>query len=122
MSKQMGITRQTCALSKDKLLLFFPKNPDTEWIKKITTQYPGLEVKWVNSVKQDGSFVKENDLPVEYWKDTTLLFVDYLPPPAGLISKVRFVQLAAAGADAWLGHPTYLRKDTIFSNASGLYS
>lgn len=122
MIEQMGITTQNCALSKDKLLLFFPKDPDTEWIKKITTKYPGLEVKWANSVKDDGSFVNEKDLPAEYWEDTTLLFVDYLPPPAELISKVRFVQLAAAGADAWLGHPTYLQKETVFSNASGLYS
>ncbi|GAM40608.1 hypothetical protein TCE0_039f13083 [Talaromyces pinophilus] len=122
MLDKMGTTTQNSALSKDKLLLFFPKEPDAEWIKKITTKYPGLEVKWANSVKDDGSFVNEKDLPAEYWEDTTLLFVDYLPPPVELISKVRFVQLAAAGADAWLGHPTYLRKETVFSNASGLYS
>lgn len=118
----MGSETQHCALSNDKLLLFFPKDPDTEWIKKTTTKYPGLEVRWINSIRKDGNLVNEKDLPADYWEDTTLLFVDYLPPPAELIPKVRFVQLAASGADAWLGHPAYFRKETIFSNASGLYS
>lgn len=33
-------------LSKEVLLLFFPKEPDHKWIADIQAQYPGLEVRW----------------------------------------------------------------------------
>ncbi|KAJ5081180.1 2-hydroxyacid dehydrogenase [Penicillium angulare] len=113
---------ETCALSKDKLCLFFPKEPDHRWIDKICKRYPGLQVNWVASVKSDGKLINEKELSAEYWEGTTLLFADFIPPPADLLSKVRFVQLASAGANIWHDHPVYLRKETIFSNASGVYS
>ncbi|CRG87574.1 hypothetical protein PISL3812_04592 [Talaromyces islandicus] len=118
----MDTEQNRCALSKDKLMLFFPKEPDQQWINKIVKKHPGLQVDWVTSVKSDGQPVNEKDLSAECWKDTTLLFADFIPPPAELLSKVRFVQLASAGADIWYDHPVYLRKETVFSNASGVYS
>ncbi|KAH7020326.1 putative 2-hydroxyacid dehydrogenase [Ilyonectria destructans] len=118
----MAATGEACALSKDKLLLFFPKEPNPEWISNIRAKYPGLQVNWASSVKEDGQPVDVKELPVEYWEGITLLFVDWSPPPAHLLSNVRFVQLASAGADLWHNHPTYLNKDIIFSNASGVYT
>lgn len=119
---RMAATGEVCALSKDKLLLFFPKEPNPEWVSTIRAKYPGLQVNWASSVKEDGQPVDVNELPVEYWQGITLLFVDWAPPPAHLLSNVRFVQLASAGADLWHNHPTYLNKDIIFSNASGVYT
>ena len=118
----METVRETCALSKDKLMLFFPKEPDHQWINKISERYPGLQVNWVASVKSDGQSIDSKELSAEDWDGTTMLFADFIPPPADLLSKVRFVQLASAGADIWYDHPVYLRKETIFSNASGVYS
>lgn len=118
----MVAASEACALSKDKLLLFFPKEPDSEWISNIRAKYPGLQVNWAASVKEDGQPVDVKELPVEYWQGITLLFVDWSPPPAHLLSNVRFVQLASAGADLWHNHPTYQNKDIIFSNASGVYT
>ncbi|KAK7408638.1 hypothetical protein QQX98_009202 [Neonectria punicea] len=118
----MVTTSQACALSKDKLLLFFPQEPDPEWISRTMVKYPGLEVNWAASVKENGQPVKVEELPAECWKGTTLLFVDWSPPPAHLLSDVRFVQLASAGADLWHKHPTYLNQDIVFSNASGVYT
>ncbi|KAH8897307.1 putative 2-hydroxyacid dehydrogenase [Thozetella sp. PMI_491] len=118
----MGSLSEYCALSKDKLLLFLPKVPDLQWIAKTKAKYPGLEINWAASVDQDGELVKEEDLPAEYWDGITLLFVDWSPPPAHLLSKVRFVQVASAGVDLWRDHPTYLNNDIAFSNASGAYT
>ncbi|KPM42832.1 hypothetical protein AK830_g3741 [Neonectria ditissima] len=118
----MVATSQACALSKDKLLLFFPKEPDLQWISKTVAKYPGLQVNWANSVKEDGKAVNAEELPAEYWKGTTLIFVDLSAPPTHLLSDVRFVQLASAGADLWHDNPLYLDKSVIFSNASGVYT
>ncbi|KAH7127327.1 putative 2-hydroxyacid dehydrogenase [Dactylonectria macrodidyma] len=118
----MGPASQPCTLSKDKLLLFFPKEPDSAWISRVKANYPGLEVIWASSLKEDGQLLDFDKLPAEYWKGITMLFVDWAPPPARLISGVKFIQLASAGADLWHDHPAYLDKNVIFSNASGVYT
>ncbi len=44
-----------------------------------------------------------------------------MPPPAELMSKVRYVQLSSAGADRWPGHPVYENKDVVFCTSNGCH-
>ena len=46
-------------------------------------------------------------LPPEIWEGVTIACL-FLPHPARLMSKVRYVQLTSAGADKWIEHETFL--------------
>lgn len=56
----------------------------------------------------------------EIWEGVTLL-ASFKPLPEDLLGKVRFVQLATAGADHWLKESIYSRKEVAFCNASGCH-
>ncbi|KAI0124192.1 D-isomer specific 2-hydroxyacid dehydrogenase [Xylariales sp. AK1849] len=107
-------------LGKDKMLVFIPEDPHHEWISKIKSTYPGFEIRWVNSIKPDGSLTAYEELDDEVWDGLTIL-VAYVPPPAKLLSKVRFVQLTSAGADKWTQHDTYKDDKVIFCTTNGIH-
>ncbi|KAI1491564.1 D-isomer specific 2-hydroxyacid dehydrogenase [Biscogniauxia mediterranea] len=109
-------------LSKDILLVFLPRDPQTEWIERIKSQHPGLEVRWFNLQKEDRTFVKAEEVPSHVWDGVTLLTAFMYPPPAGLLSNVRFIQLISAGADRWPGHPTYQDEKVVFCTANGAHA
>lgn len=63
---------------------------------------------------------KYEELPSEVWDGLTMLLT-HSPPPAELLSKVRFVQLTSAGADAWAGHDTYKKDEVMFCTTNGIH-
>ncbi|XXG99345.1 Transcription initiation factor IIA subunit 2 [Hypoxylon texense] len=108
------------SLSNDIILLFMPFPERPEWTDRVTKRY-GLRVRFVSSIREDKTVINIADLGAEVWEGVTLLCT-YMPPPAELIPKVRFVQLTSAGADKWLGHPKYQDKDTIICTSNGIHS
>ncbi|ORY64823.1 D-3-phosphoglycerate dehydrogenase [Pseudomassariella vexata] len=111
----MAVT-STSAPSKDKLLLLLSGKPRPEWIPRIESKFPKLEVCWVDADPGNTGPSKE----AEVWQGVTIL-VTYRPPPAELMSSVRFVQLVSAGADMWAQHEVYKDEKVIFCTANGCH-
>ncbi|KAI0012991.1 hypothetical protein F4779DRAFT_566537 [Xylariaceae sp. FL0662B] len=120
MSSKVNETERTKTLSSEVLLVFLPTKPATEWVERITKRYPGFQVRWVNTVKEDGTIVKFEEVSDQIW-DRVSILVTYHPPPAHLIPRIRFVQLTSAGADRWLNHPKYQDENVIFCTANGVH-
>jgi phosphoglycerate dehydrogenase-like enzyme len=102
-------------LSNDILLVFVPVAPDTEWITRIESRYPGFKVRW--ALRQDPMV---QVLDPEVWEGVTM-FTTYLPHPPDLMKSVRYVQLSSAGADRWTDHEKYKDPNTVFCTASGTH-
>ena len=105
-------------LSTDILLLHIPPEPDLQWIARLETKYPGLKVRWVPLHWTPGD--KDLTLPPETWEDVTMACL-FLPHPAYLMSKVRYVQLTSAGVDKWVEHKTYKNSNVVFCTANGIH-
>ena len=108
-------------LSTDILLLQIPPEPDLLWIAQLETKYPGLKVRWVPlrwAPGDKGSAATA--LPPEIWEGVTIACL-FLPHPAQLMSKVRYVQLTSAGADKWIEHETYKNPNVVFCTANGIH-
>lgn len=105
------------ALSNDVLLVYIPAAPDPEWIARIESRHPGLEVRW--SVRAAPG---ELELDPAVWAGVTMV-VTHRPHPAELMKSVRYVQLSSAGADRWLDpvHPKYGDPGTVFCTANGTH-
>ncbi|KAI4865418.1 hypothetical protein F4820DRAFT_297733 [Hypoxylon rubiginosum] len=119
MSAAVGTGDGAGSLSNDIVLLFMPFPERPEWTDRIFKRY-GLRVRWVNSIREDKSVISAAELGPEF--DGVTLLCTYMPPPAELIPKVRFVQLTSAGADKWLSHPKYQEKSTVFCTSNGVNS
>ncbi|KAH8883269.1 hypothetical protein GQ53DRAFT_882823 [Thozetella sp. PMI_491] len=107
-----------CKLSTDILLLQIPLEPNEEWIAKIESRYPGLEVRWIPLRWSPGSKDMEHDIAPQKWKGVTIACL-FPPHPAHLMSQVRYVQLTSASADKWYGHEVYKNRDVAFCTANG---
>ncbi|KAI0161811.1 hypothetical protein GGR52DRAFT_576110 [Hypoxylon sp. FL1284] len=108
------------SLSNDILLLFLPFPERPEWTERLSKRHD-LRIRWVNTIKGDGSFADTTDLGPEIWADVTLL-CSFIPPPVELTPKVRFVHLPSAGADRWPGHPMYEDKNIPFCTTNGIHA
>ncbi|KAI1073474.1 hypothetical protein F5B20DRAFT_566983 [Whalleya microplaca] len=120
MSSKINQNGRPSSLSDDILLVFLPTKAETEWVERITNLYPGFNVRWVNTVNEDRTLVKPEDVSDQVWDGVTML-ATYMPPPAHLVPKVRFVQLTSAGADRWPNHPKYQDENVIFCTANGVH-
>lgn len=102
----------------DILLVFYVGDPSAEFIAKLEGRYPGLKVRWLNVMTEDGQIRTALDFPAESFEGVTMLFA-YHPVPAHLVPKLRFVQLTSAGSDLWASHEKFLDRKTIFCTTSG---
>jgi hypothetical protein len=107
-------------LQNDVLLIFIPYYITVEWLNRVRTINPHLEIRWVNSMNPDRSVAHAENLPAELWDGVTMLCT-YRPPPAELTSKVRFVQLTSAGSDLWAEKELYKNSQVVFCNSSGIH-
>ena len=108
-------------LRSDILLLQIPPEPDSQWITQLETKYPGLKVRWVPLRWAPGDKgLAVTALSPEIWEGVTIACL-FLPHPAQLMSKVRYVQLTSAGADKWIEHETYKNPDVVFCTANGIH-
>lgn len=118
----MSTAAESSALSRDVLLVYTITESDEEWIARVKARHPGLQIRWVKGFNADGSFKKHEDIGDEIWAGVTILSPFLFPPPARLLKTVRFIQLPAAGGDAWPGHPTYEDKDVLFCTSNGVHA
>ncbi|KAI1497249.1 D-isomer specific 2-hydroxyacid dehydrogenase [Biscogniauxia marginata] len=118
----MSGIEQVRPLGKDVLLVLVYRDPITEWVERIKKQYPGLEVRWFNVQRNDRSPIGPEDVPSSVWDRVTLILAFTSPPPANLLSNVRFIQLSTSSADQWLGHPTYQDENVVFCTGNGSYA
>ncbi len=105
-------------LSKDKLLMFLADEPQIEWKAKIEARYPGLEVRWAKSYA-NGARVPPESYGSELWEGITLMCCWWFPPPAELMTDIKFVQLTSAGTDPWVEHAVFLNPEVTFCNGRG---
>ncbi|KAI1142068.1 D-isomer specific 2-hydroxyacid dehydrogenase [Hypoxylon sp. FL0543] len=107
-------------LSNDILLVCLPLPEKPECAERLTKKFKGLQVRWLSALKP-GQPLADAELHPDVWDGVTLLST-YMPPPAEIIPKVRFVQLPSAGVDRWPGHPKYEDKDVIFCTSNGVHA
>ncbi|KAK3901227.1 hypothetical protein C8A05DRAFT_45077 [Staphylotrichum tortipilum] len=107
----------TGPLSNDVLLIAVPFPPNQQWMDELKTVYPGLEVRWVIQVNKN----PPDPLPAELFDRVTLLCT-LLCQPAELLQNVRYVQVISAGADRWITHELYQKKDVVICTANGAHA
>ncbi|OTA95510.1 hypothetical protein M434DRAFT_28833 [Hypoxylon sp. CO27-5] len=109
------------ALSNDILLVYLPLPEKPECAERLTGKFKGLQVRWVSALQPGRPLVNAEELQPDVWDGVTLLST-YMPPPAELLPKLRFVQLPSAGVDRWPGHAKYEDKDVIFCTSNGVHA
>lgn len=105
---------------KDVLLVFIPADAPAWWLKRMASDHANIEIRWENATAPDRSLRKPETLSAEIWDGVTMLCT-YVPPPAHLVPKLRFVQLASAGFDLWMGHPIFEKGEVQFCTANGIH-
>lgn len=115
----MSSAKGPTSLSSDKILLLVAAPPKQDWISRIESRYPGIEIRWVDCTSS-GALTTPDEIPAALWEDITI-YSSWLTPRAELIPNVRFVQLSSAGADRWLDHALYLNPDVVFCSANGVH-
>lgn len=114
------IPRVTMPAKTDVLLVIIPAEATAWWLKRMKDDHPSIEVRWVNATAPDRSLRKPESLPTEVWDGVTMLCT-YVPPPAHLVPRLRFVQLTSAGSDMWKNHPTFEDTRVQFCTANGIH-
>ncbi|KAL7923436.1 hypothetical protein ACQKWADRAFT_289655 [Trichoderma austrokoningii] len=105
----------------DKLLIHMPFALPQSFLAALAQRFPQLRVHYEIAPLVNQRLMNSNDLPDEAWDGVTILCV--MPPPSAERMKgVKFVQLASAGSDLWIGHEAYMNRDITFCCTSGAHS
>jgi hypothetical protein len=107
-------------LSHDKLLIYIPEDRKEDWILKVESAHPGIQVQWCRSITPEGTLVPFDQLAPEVWDGLTM-FCGFFAPPATLLNSLRFVQLTSAGADKWVQHEKYKDQNIMFCTSNGIH-
>lgn len=102
-------------ISQDVLLIHMPAEPDQEWVTKIEKQYPGFKVRWHFRPWNNEKIV----LPREQYDGVTMLCAVNAPPVE--LPRLRYVQIASAGADNWINTSLYQNPNIVFCTANGTH-
>ena len=116
----MSTLKENHGLRNDILLVIVPGGLPEEWARRVSNRYKGLQIRYSNPMDEDGSAKDATEIPTEMWAGVTILCT-FAPPPAELISSVRFVQLTSAGSDRWQGHLTYQNRNIPFCTSNGIH-
>ncbi|RMJ11311.1 hypothetical protein CDV36_009030 [Fusarium kuroshium] len=104
---------------KDVLLVFIPIDPDIEWVDRIHSTLPHIEVRWVKALS-DGRLLTPTDISPDEWDGVTMVCT-YIPPPPSLAPRLRFAQVSSAGFDHWVDHPAFKNPDVVICSANGAH-
>ncbi|RSM17429.1 hypothetical protein CDV31_003678 [Fusarium ambrosium] len=104
---------------KDVLLVFIPVDPDIQWVNRINSTLPHIEVRWVKALS-DGRLLTPIDISPNEWDGVTMVCT-YFPPPPSLAPRLRFVQVSSAGFDLWVDHPSFQDPDVVICSANGAH-
>lgn len=114
------MAQEATSTLSDKLLLYFPEDPHEDWISRVKSAHPGLQIEWHRSITAEGVRVPFEDLPADVWEGLTM-FCGFPAPPANLLRSLRFVQLTSAGADKWVQHDSYKDEKVMFCTSNGIH-
>lgn len=106
--------------TKDKLLVHLPIDPPPGWLDRVAQRFPGLEVRWVKARVVASGLSSADELPRDVLDGVTMMCL-YPPPSPENMHDVRYVQLASAGSDRWMGHPKYMDPEVKFCSSSGVH-
>ncbi|KAM0637612.1 hypothetical protein ACHAQF_008588, partial [Verticillium nonalfalfae] len=79
----MSPAKGPTALSSDKILLLVASPPKQDWISRIESRYPGIEIRWVDCTSS-GALTTPDEIPAALWKGITI-YSSWLTPRAELI-------------------------------------
>ena len=105
---------------KDKLLVHLPIDPPPGWLDRMRARFPALKIHWEKAEVVPSGLSSLDELPEEVTRDATMVCL-YPPPSAERMKNVRFVQLASAGSDRWVGHEKYMDPEVRFCSSSGVH-
>ena len=102
---------------KDNLLIIVPGKEPTQAIERLKKRFPGLEIKFF-SVAANLSFDNLKKIPVEIYKDVTILVTfASLPPTPADAPKLDWIQFFSAGTNHVANHPIYKETDITLTTA-----
>ncbi|GFP59367.1 hypothetical protein ACSS6W_010684 [Trichoderma asperelloides] len=105
----------------DKFLLHLPMPLPKSFFAAVAERFPQLRIHYEVAPVVNHRLMNSDELPDEAWDGVTMLCV--MPPPnPERMKNVKFVQLASAGSDLWIGHEAYTNKDITFCCTSGAHS
>ena len=107
--------------TNEKLLVHLSIDPPAGWLDKVRERFPGLDVRWEKAHVLASTLSSADELPSEVLDGVTMMCV-YPPPSEENTRNVRFVQLASAGSNHWVGHSAYENRDVDFCSSSGVHS
>lgn len=104
-------------LSNNVLLVAVPFPPDEKWMASLEARFPGFKVRWVTQEMK----LPPPPLPDQAYEGVTMLCT-LLPHPVERLQAVRYVQLLSAGADRWITHELYQKRDVVFCTANSVHA
>lgn len=107
--------------TNDKLIVHLPIDPPPGWLDRMHARFPSLKIHWEKAQVVPSGLSSLDELPEEVTQDATMLCL-YPPPSAERMKNVRFVQLASAGSDRWIGHEKYMDPEVQFCSSSGVHA
>ena len=117
----MGSTKNSVDLSKEIILFLLPTDIPEDYSFRITDKYPGIQVRWYNTLGPDGPHTQPEEIvPKELFQDVTILCARFLPS-ADLLPQCRYVQLTAAGPDKHTKSPLYQNPRIDVCSANGVH-
>lgn len=104
-------------LKGHKLVVIMPMDIPSDSIASIQAKYPDLKIETYRT--EWGS--KASPVPVEYWKDVTLLVTFFPFPTPEQAPNLQYVQLISAGANHILDTPLFKDTTIPFCTANGVH-
>ncbi|KAK3318086.1 hypothetical protein B0H66DRAFT_224821 [Apodospora peruviana] len=119
----MTLIKSNKTLKGHKLLIVTPWGVPPDTLDRLKTEFPDLEVDhytltlgWAHKTA-----ATEPPVPVEAWKDVTILLTFNVLPTPDQAPKLEYVQLVSAGANHILKEPIFVDTEVNFCTANGVH-
>jgi phosphoglycerate dehydrogenase-like enzyme len=107
---------------KEAVLVTLPMQKPDAAIEKLQAKFPHLKITYRNVPWSKDRAELEKYVPIELWKDATvLLTLAALPPKPEDAPLLDFIQLFSAGSNQLASHPIYTDTDIPIATASGVH-
>ncbi|GME45434.1 uncharacterized protein LDX57_005103 [Neofusicoccum parvum] len=105
--------------NQDFLLILMPWSPGPDWIANLSKISPRI---YVHSYMVE-MYATElpREIPVETWKNVTVLFTWKLFPTREIAPNLQYVQLLSAGCNQIMGLPLFEDTDISFCTSNGVH-
>jgi hypothetical protein len=119
MTRLLNASSPNKTLKGHKLLLLVPWTPSKDFLDRLQSEHPDLnvvryELNWAEASPR-------SDFPPEEWRDVTILLTGTALPAVGVSPKLEYVQLMSAGANHILKNPLFTDTDVTFCTANGVH-